>query len=219
MRINYECGGVCSRAFLVATPPRSSDLGVSWVSSCLLTLTLPCAVFVPTKGCALCSEVPYIEDPYPPRPIANTGIRPPGAHYLTSTGLFSLVLARLVTYLFFSRFAFLAQPCVFVLNWLRFGGMFCFQPRCMHLWGFNVWMLFFVRQGTKYRPLSLPPRVSFVSMPPPCAPMPTTVLAGSMPGADPAAAAAADEESKPAPGDTLPLKYTVASTAVFLLLS
>ncbi|CAM9147425.1 unnamed protein product [Ectocarpus sp. 8 AP-2014] len=28
-------------------------------------------------GCALCSEVPYIEDPYPPRPIANAGIPPP----------------------------------------------------------------------------------------------------------------------------------------------
>eukprot|EP00903_Cladosiphon_okamuranus_P009979 g9465.t1 len=76
-------------------------------------------------GCALCSEVPYVEDPYPPRPIVNAGIAPP-------------------------------------------------------------------------------------------------VLAGSMPGAEPAGAAAAavaGEETKPAPGDTLPLKYTVVSTAVFLLLS
>lgn len=49
----------------------------------------------------------------------------------------------------------------------------------------------------------------------------TTVLAGSMLGAGPAgaAAAAADEETKPAPGDVLPLKYTVVSTAAFLLLS
>lgn len=30
------------------------------------------------QGCALCSEVPYVEDPYPPTPIANAGIPPPG---------------------------------------------------------------------------------------------------------------------------------------------
>eukprot|EP00752_Nemacystus_decipiens_P005712 g5170.t1 len=82
-------------------------------------------------GCALYSEVPYVEDPYPPRPIVNAEISPP-------------------------------------------------------------------------------------------------VLAGSMPGVDPAGGAAAaaaaaaavtEEEAKPAPGDVLPLKYTVVSTAAFLLLS
>lgn len=31
-----------------------------------------------SKGCALCAEVPYIDDPYPPKPLINAGIPSPG---------------------------------------------------------------------------------------------------------------------------------------------